>query len=254
MRLSGKVAIVTGSSRGIGKAIAVGLAKEGTKVVVAARAETDSQKLPGTIYKTADEIQALGGSALPIRCDVTDELSVNDMVQKALDEFGHVDVLVNNAAVAFYYPIVETPLKRWELVLRVGLTGAFLCSKAVLPQMIERKSGSIVNISSLAADQRVLREVSTGVAYAVTKAGLDRFTRGLAAEVGRYNIAANAVKPAGVVDTEGMRLWQPDADKSQWQTPDRMVKVVIFLAGQDAKGVTGVVATDEEFCVWHGLQ
>jgi citronellol/citronellal dehydrogenase len=253
MKLSGKVAIVTGSSRGIGKAIAIGLAKEGAKVVVAARAETDSQKLPGTIYKTADEIQALGGSALPIKCDVTDEPSVNDMVQKALDEFGHVDVLVNNAAVAFYYPIIETPLKRWELVLRVGLTGAFLCSKAVLTQMIEQKSGSIVNISSLAADQRVLREVSTGVAYAVTKAGLDRFTRGLAAEVGQYNIATNAVKPAGVVDTEGMRLWQPDADKSQWQTPDRMVKVVIFLAGQDAKGVTGVVATDEEFCAWHGL-
>jgi citronellol/citronellal dehydrogenase len=253
MKLSGKVAIVTGSSRGIGKAIAIGLAKEGAKVVVAARAETDSQKLPGTIYKTADEIQALGGSALPIKCDVTNEPSVNDMVQKALDEFGHVDVLVNNAAVAFYYPIIETPLKRWELVLRVGLTGAFLCSKAVLTQMIEQKSGSIVNISSLAADQRVLREVSTGVAYAVTKAGLDRFTRGLAAEVGQYNIATNAVKPAGVVDTEGMRLWQPDADKSQWQTPDRMVKVVIFLAGQDAKGVTGVVATDEEFCAWHGL-
>jgi NAD(P)-dependent dehydrogenase (short-subunit alcohol dehydrogenase family) len=253
MKLSGKVAIVTGSSRGIGKAIAIGLAREGAKVVVAARAETDSQKLPGTIYKTADEIQALGGSALPIKCDVTDEPSVNDMVQKALDEFGHIDVLVNNAGVAFYYPIVETPLKRWELVLRVSLTGAFLCSKAVLLQMIEQKSGSIINISSLAADQRILSQVPTGVAYAVAKAGLDRFTLGLAEEVGQYNIAANAVKPAGVVDTEGMRLWQPDADKSRWETPDRMVKVVIFLAGQDAQGVTGVVATDEEFCVWHGL-
>lgn len=253
MKLSGKVAIVTGSSRGIGKAIAIGLAKEGAKVVVAARAETENEKLPGTIYKTADEIQASGGSALPIKCDVTDERSVNDMVQKALDEFGRVDIMVNNAGVAFYYPVIETPLKRWELVLRVGLTGAFLCSKAVLPQMIEQKSGSIINISSLAADQRVLSEVSTGVAYAVAKAGLDRFTRGLAEEVGRYNIAANAVKPAGVVDTEGMRLWQPDADKSRWEPPDRMVKVVIFLAGQDAKGVTGVVATDEEFCVWHGL-
>lgn len=253
MKLSGKVAIVTGSSRGIGKAIAIGLAKEGAKVVVAARAETDSEKLPGTIYKTADEIKALGGLALPIKCDVTDERSVNDMVQKALDEFGHVDILVNNAGVAFYYPVIETPLKRWELVLRVGLTGAFLCSKAALPKMIEQKSGSIINISSLAADQRVLSEVPTGVAYAVAKAGLDRFTWGLAEEVGQYNIAANAVKPAGVVDTEGMRLWQPDADKSRWHTPDRMVKVAIFLAGQDAKGVTGVVATDEEFCVWHGL-
>ena len=206
MKLSNKVAIVTGSSRGIGKAIAIGLAKEGAKVVVAARAETEDEKLPGTIYKTADEIQASGGSALPIKCDVTDERSVNDMVAKALAEFGHVDIMVNNAGVAFYYPVIETPLKRWELVLRVGLTGAFLCSKAVLPKMIEQKGGSIINISSLAADQRVLSEVSTGVAYAVAKAGLDRFTLGLAEEVGRYNIAANAVKPAGVVDTEGMKL------------------------------------------------
>ncbi len=253
MKLSNKVAIVTGSSRGIGKAIAIGFAEEGAKVVIAARTETDSEKLPGTIYKTADEIKALGRSALPIKCDVTNEQSVNDMVQKTLSEFGHVDILVNNAGIAFYYPVVETPLKHWELVLRVSLTGAFLCSKAVLPKMIEQKSGSIINISSLAADQRVLSEVSTGVAYAVAKSGLDRLTWGLAEEVGHYNIAVNAVKPAGVVDTEGMRLWLPDADKSQWAPPDRIVKVAIFLAVQDAKGVTGVVATDEEFCIWHGL-
>lgn len=253
MKLSGKVAIVTGGSRGIGKAIARGFAREGAKVVVAARTRTDSEKLPGTIYKTAEEIQASGGLALPVQCDVTDEQSVNDMVQKALSEFGHVDILVNNAGIAFYYPVIETPLKRWELVLRVCLTGDFLCSKAVLPKMIEQKHGSIINISSMAAVQRVLSEVPTGVAYAAAKSGLDRFTWGLAEEVGKYNIAVNSVKPAGIVDTEGMRLWLADADKSQWQPPDRMVKAAIFLAGQDARGVTGVVATDEEICIWHGL-
>jgi citronellol/citronellal dehydrogenase len=254
MKLDGKVAIVTGASRGIGKAIAIGFAKEGAKVVVAARTETDSEKLPGTIYKTADEIQALGSSALPIKCDVTSEQSVNDMVQKAMGEFGRVDILVSNAGVAFYYPVIETPLKRWELVLGVNLTGAFLCSKAVLPKMIEQKSGSIINISSRAVDERVLGTVHTGVAYAVAKAGLERFTLGLATEVGQYNIAVNAVKPAEVVDTEGMRFWQPDADKSEWHTPEKMVKCAIFLAAQNAKGVTGVVATDEEFCIWHGLK
>jgi len=254
MKLNGKVAIVTGSSRGMGKAIAIGFAKEGAKVVVAARTETDSGKLPGTIYKTADEIQAFGSSALPIKCDVTSEQSVNDMVQKALGEFGHVDILVNNAGVAFYYPVTETPLKHWELVLRVNLIGAFLCSKAVLPKMIEQKSGSIINISSRAVEEHALGTVHTGVAYAVAKAGLERFTWGLAAEVGQYNIAVNAIKPAGVVDTEGMRFWQPDADKSEWHTPEKMVKCAIFLAAQDAKGVTGVVATDEEFFVWHGLK
>ena len=254
MKLQGKVAIVTGSSRGLGKAIAIGLATDGADVVVAARTEVENLQLPGTIYKTAEEIQALGHRALPIKCDVTKEQSVNDMVQKTLSEFGHVDILVNNAGVAFYYPIVETPLKHWELVLRVNLVGAFLCSKAVLPKMMEQKGGSIINISSLAADERVLSTVSTGVAYAVAKAGLDRFTWGLASEVGQYNIAVNAVKPAKVVDTEGMRFWMPDADKSQWESPERMVRCAIFLASQDANGVTGTVATDEELCTWHGLK
>jgi citronellol/citronellal dehydrogenase len=254
MKLGGKVVIVTGSSRGLGKAIAIGLATEGADVVVAARTEVENPQLPGTIYKTAEEIQALGRRALPIKCDVTNEQSVSDMVQKALTEFGHVDILVNNAGVAFYYPIVETPLKHWELVLRVNLIGAFLCSKAVLPKMIEQRSGSIINISSLAADERVLGTVSTGVAYAVAKAGLDRFTWGLAEEIGQYNIAVNTIKPKSVVDTEGMRFQLPDADKSQWESPERMVRCAIFLAGQDASGITGTVATDEELCTWHGLK
>ena len=119
--------------------------------------------------------------------------------------------------------------------------------------MIEQKSGSIINISSLAADERDEGTVPTGVAYAASKAGLDRLTLGLATEVGKYNIAANAVKPHKVVNTDGMRLWQPDADKSQWQSADMMVKAVNLLASQDSKGITGIVATDREICTWHGL-
>jgi NAD(P)-dependent dehydrogenase (short-subunit alcohol dehydrogenase family) len=253
MRLDGKVAIVTGSSRGLGKAIALGLAKEGANIVVSARTEVENPQLPGTIHKTAEEIQVLKRRVLPIKCDVSSEQSVNDMVKKTLDEFGHVDILVNNAGVAFYYPVIETPLKRWELVLRVNLIGAFLCSKAVLPKMIEQKSGSIINISSLAANERDGGTVSTGLAYAVAKAGLDRFTWGLAAEVGRFNIAVNCLKPHGVVDTEGMRFWVKEEERKGWVTPEKMVKCAIFLALQDAGGVTGIVATDEEICAWHGL-
>jgi citronellol/citronellal dehydrogenase len=253
MRLDGKVAIVTGSSRGLGKAIALGLAKEGANIVVSARTEVENPQLPGTIHKTTEEIQALKRRALPIRCDVSSEQSVNIMVSKALDEFGHIDILVNNAGVAFYYPVIETPLKRWEIVLRVNLVGAFLCSKAVLPKMIEQKRGSIINISSLAANEREGGKVSTGLAYAVAKAGLDRFTWGLAAEVGRFNIAVNCLKPQQVVDTEGMRFWVKQEDRKGWVTPEKMVKCAIFLAQQDAGGVTGIVATDEEICAWHGL-
>jgi citronellol/citronellal dehydrogenase len=253
LKLKDKVAIVTGGSRGLGKAIAIGLCKEGAHVVVAARTETASGQLPGTIFQTVDEIKALGQEALAVKCDVTDEQSVNHLIQMTVETFGRIDVLVNNAGVAFYRPILETPLKRWELVIKVNLIGAFLCSKAVLPQMIKQKRGSIINISSLAAEERDEGLVPTGVAYAVSKAGLDRFTWGLAAEVGQYNIAVNAIKPHRVVETEGMRFWLRDADKSSWQSAERMVKAAIFMAGQDGNGVTGTVSTDREICTWHGL-
>jgi NAD(P)-dependent dehydrogenase (short-subunit alcohol dehydrogenase family) len=255
MKLKDKVAIVTGASRGIGKAIAIGLAAQGARVVVAARSEVvKNANLPGTISDTVTEIERQGGKALAVRCDVTDEQSVQEMVDKTLEVFSGIDILVNNAGVAFYYPVVETPLSRWDTVLKVNLYGAFLCSKAVLPTMIQRQRGSIVNISSLAADERDEGTVPTGVAYAVAKAGVDRFTWGLATEVGRHNIAVNGLKPKKPVDTEGMRFWLTDEEKAEaWVSPEKIVKCALFLSAQDAKGVTGMVATDEELCGWHGL-
>ena len=253
MKLQGKVAIVTGASRGLGQAIAIGLAKEGARVIAAARSEVENEKLPGTIYKTVELIQKLGGQALAAKCDVTDEQSVDDMMGMALKEFGRVDILVNNAGTAFYRPLIEIPLKRWEVVLKVNLTGVFLCTKAVLPHMMERRSGSIVNISSLAADHKVGGAVGTGLAYAVSKAGLDRLTCGLAGEVGRFNIAVNCIKPQGVVDTEGMRFWIKEENRKGWVSPEKMVKCTLFLADQESVRVTGMVATDEEVCAWYGL-
>jgi citronellol/citronellal dehydrogenase len=253
MKLQGKVAIVTGASRGLGQAIAIGLAKEGARVIAAARSEVENEKLPGTMYKTVELIRKSGGQALAAKCDVTDEQSVDDMMGMALKEFGRVDILVNNAGTAFYRPLIEIPLKRWEVVLKVNLTGVFLCSKAVLPHMMERKSGSIVNISSLAADHRVGGAVGTGLAYAVSKAGLDRLTCGLAGEVGRFNIAVNCIKPQGVVDTEGMRFWIKEENRKGWVSPEKMVKCTLFLADQETVRVTGMVATDEEVCAWYGL-
>lgn len=254
MKLKGKTAIVTGASRGLGMAMAIGFAREGARVVLAARSEvTRENGLGGTIYETAQQIEAFGGEALPVKCDVTDEESVIAMVAAAMARFGRIDILVNNAGAAFFYPIVETPLKRWETVLRVNLTGAFLCTRAVLPHMIAQHSGSIINISSLAADERDSGTVPTGVAYAVAKAGLDRFTTGLAVEVGKHNIAANCLKPKEVVDTEGMRFWTNEEERKGWVPADKMVKCAVFLAAQTASGVTAMLATDEELSLWHGL-
>jgi NAD(P)-dependent dehydrogenase (short-subunit alcohol dehydrogenase family) len=251
MKLEGKVAIITGASRGLGKAFAIDFAKEGADVAVAARTTTEG-KIPGTIYQTADEIKAMGRRAIPVKCDVTREESVNELIEKTLEKFGKIDILVNNAGVAWWPPVTETPLKRFELVLKVNLIGAFLCVKAVLPTMIEQQRGSIINISSLAANKRV--RGFSGISYGVSKAALERFTWGLAAELGQYNIAVSAIKPLKVIGTEGIvAQTSADADKSQWQSPDLMVKACTFLAAQDASGVTGIVASDDEFCQWHGL-
>lgn len=251
MILKDKVAIITGGSRGLGKAIAEGFAREGADIVIAARTEVENEKLPGTIHETAAEIRALGRRALPVKCDVTNEQNVNDMVQRAVHEFGHIDILVNNAAVTYSSPVLETLLKRWELMLRVNLTGTFICIKAVLPMMLERKRGSIINISSV--DATIRGPSPAGIAYGVSKAGLERFTYGLAAEMGKYNIAVNALKPRGALDTEGLRLIMSNDNRLQVDSPERMVRAAVFLATQDARGVTGVVATDEELCAWHGL-
>ena len=256
MRLENKVAVVTGASRGIGKAIAIGLAKEGASVIVAARTETErGENLPGTIHQTVDEIKGLGARAIAVPCDVTDETSVSKMAETCLREFGKIDVLVNNAGVTFAYPGIETPLKRWELILKVNLTGAFICARAVLPSMMDQRQGSIINISSLAATERDGGAVKSGLVYGVSKAGLERFTWGLAAEVGQYNVAVNCLKPHRVVETEGLRMQVRDeAKRKGWILPEKMVRCAIFLAAQDAAGVTGVVATDNEFAAWHGLK
>jgi len=253
--MRGKIAIVTGASRGIGKAIALGFAKQGAKVVVAARSiEAPDEKLPGTIGETVAEIEKSGGEAIAVRCDVTDEASVNDMVQAAIDRFGRIDVLVNNAAIDFPFPCVDMPLKRWEIVLRVNITGPFLCAKAVIPSMRAQGGGSIVNITSNAGAERGSGTIGYSAIYGVSKAALDRFTWALAAEEGRHNIAVNAVKPWGVVSTEGMRMWTPAEEQVGWKSPASMVACAVFLAKQDASGVTGCVAFDDEYICWHGLK
>ncbi|MFN3974483.1 MAG: SDR family NAD(P)-dependent oxidoreductase [Dehalococcoidia bacterium] len=242
MRLAGKVAVVTGSSRGIGKAIALAYAKEGAKVVVVARSETPG-RLPGTIYQTAEEIHALGGEALPLRCDVTDEEQVKGMVAQVVERYGRVDVLVNNAGVTLRTPILQTETRHWDLIMRVNLRGPFLCSKYVLPVMIPQRQGSIINITSRAGE----RAVPGGVHYSVSKAGLNMFTLGLAEEVREYGIAVNALDP-GLLKTEGAVLTRPrDFDWTGYEPPESIGPAAVWLALQSAQTFTGRVVKRTEF-------
>ena len=251
MDLNGKVAIVTGASRGLGKAIALGLAENGARVAVAARTEVEVPSLPGTIHLTVDTIKKGGGEAVGIRCDVTDEAQVNAMVERVTGLFGRVDILINNSGVAFPVPLWELPVKRWRLTMKVNLTGPFLCTRAVLPGMMARKGGSIINISSVQADRP--GNLVTGTAYSVSKAALECFTSSAAAETAPYNIAVNCLKPRGAVDTEGLRYLHGMADRKTWETPRMMVLASIFLAGLKGAEITGLIATDEEICTTYGL-
>src|SRR5262249_28524175 len=149
-KLNGKVAIVAGSSRGIGKAIAKGFSREGARVAVVART-TATGRIPGTINQTAEEIGAEGGVALPVRCDITQEADVEAMVRQVQKELGPVDILCNSAAVNPSMPLVEVTFKRWELIFRVNVHGAFLLSRAVIPEMTQRRSGNIIHLTSGAA-------------------------------------------------------------------------------------------------------
>lgn len=239
MQLADKVAIVTGSSRGVGKFMALELAKEGCHIVVAARSEQEGDpKLPGTIAATAGEIRSLGVRALAVRTDVTDEESVREMVQAALAEFGRIDILINNAGVMSPGRIWEIPLKRWDLVVRVNVRGPVACCQAVLPHMIERKNGVIINISSIAADQGGGGNVS----YSVTKDALRKFSQGLAEEVKEQGIRVFALSPEGLVITPGTmyhRLPEQVPSGPFVEAPEAMGKAAVLLCGEGEAALSG---------------
>ncbi|MEE9198773.1 MAG: SDR family NAD(P)-dependent oxidoreductase, partial [Dehalococcoidia bacterium] len=199
MKLDGKVAIVTGSSRGIGKAIALGYAREGAKVVVMARTERPEQsRLPGTIHQTAEEIAALGGECLAIRCDLTRDDDIEAMVSRVVEHYGRIDVLVNNAAIILHTGVIDTTVKRWDLLVRINIRAPVILCKLVLPHMIKQGGGSIINITSESAS-----DPTDGLTmYGAGDAALERFTAGLALEVKGHRISVNAMDP-GRVKTEG---------------------------------------------------
>src|SRR5436305_3829430 len=145
--LTDRVAIVTGASRGIGRAIALGLARAGCAVVVAAKTTESSEKLPGSIFSVAAEVEALGAQALAVQVDVRDEAQIEALAARTLERFGRVDLLVNNAGALHWQSLLETPAKRFDLVMGVNARAAFLCARAVLPTMIARRWGHIVNMS-----------------------------------------------------------------------------------------------------------
>jgi NAD(P)-dependent dehydrogenase (short-subunit alcohol dehydrogenase family) len=229
--LAGKVALVTGARQGLGKSISLGMAEAGADLVVCDRVIDD-----GKLAETAKEIEAMGRQTLSLGGDITIEDDVNNVVNKSLEKFGKIDVLVNNAGVTSQDSFDKMTYKRWRLILSVNLDGTYLCSKVVLPHMIEKKSGMIINVSSILALQ-----IRMNIAYGVTKAAVERLTKGLAREVRRETgIAITCIRPY-FVKTEVVMGFMEGRDTSDFEEPIIWQKYPAMIAAADPQSVTGKV-------------
>lgn len=229
--LEGQVAIVTGASRGIGRYMALELAKAGADIVVAARSEeVTDPKLPGTIFSTAEEIRALGRRALAQRVDVAREDQIAEAVAATIAEFGRIDILVNNAGILVPSTLLDFPLRRWDLLWRVNVRGPIAFIQAVLPPMIEQRRGTIINISSRGADNPGTGNIS----YSVTKQALRKIAEGLAGEVKQHNIKCFSLSPDRLVPTPGATYHALDANlpPERLEPTDAMGRAAVYLAAE----------------------
>jgi citronellol/citronellal dehydrogenase len=255
-KLTGKVAIVTGASRGIGQQIAELFASEGAKVVCAARTliEGEHRMLEGSLTRTVDLIRAQGGEATAVTADVSSEAEGNAMIQAARAAYGPIDILVNNAALNYYLPTETYPTNRWVRCFAINVHAPFILAKNVLEDMIPRRSGAIVNISSGAAigpgrgpyDDQTVRG---GVMYGATKAALERFTQGLAQEMSQHEgITVAAVSPSQVVPTPGTihHTLVTGIGDPKGEHPIMMARAALLLASEPALKVNGRVTYSQQ--------
>lgn len=255
-KLTGKVVVVTGASRGIGQASAELFAAEGAKVVCAARTlnEGDHRMLEGSLSRTVGRIRNAGGEAIAVAADVSNEADCIALVEAAHKAYGPVDVLVNNAALTYYIPTADYPTNRWTRAFAVNVHGPFMLSKQVLKDMVPRRSGAIVNISSGAAigpgrGPYQDKTVRGGVLYGATKAALERFTQGLAQELAQYEgITVAAVSPSKVVPTPGTVYHKlvTGLHDQRGEDPSFMARAALLLATESAGKVNGRVTYSQQ--------
>jgi NAD(P)-dependent dehydrogenase (short-subunit alcohol dehydrogenase family) len=247
MRLKDKVAIITGGGSGIGRAISFAFASEGATVVIAARTLA-------RLKEVADEINSRGGKATAIAVDISNEMSVKNMVARTVKEYGRIDILVNNAGISGPTAnIAEMELDKWNEVLSINLTGAMLCSREVLTNMIARKGGNIINISSVGG----MSGFPMRGPYCVSKMGIIGLTETMAIEVGDYNIRVNCISPGaargdrilnaaqakgkalGIPYEEVLERLTKDYSLKRLIEPSEVATAAVFLASDDASAITG---------------
>lgn len=262
-KLEGRVAVVTGASRGIGEEIAKLFAAEGARVVCAARTlnEGDHRLLSGSLSGTVRKIKDAGGQAVAVAVDVSSEEDCRKLIASAQETFGTVDILVNDAALTYYKPIVDYNVKHWVKAFAVNVHGPFMLSQMVLPGMIGLRRGAIVNISSGSAigpgraPFKGARPASGGTMYGATKAALERLTQGLAQEVATHNIAVSAVSPSQTVATPGTvyHKLMKGMDDPSGEPPSYMARAALLLASEPAEKVNGRVTYSQQLLGEYGL-
>jgi citronellol/citronellal dehydrogenase len=246
--LSGRVAIITGASRGIGRALALGLVREGCAVVIAAKSTESTDKLPGSIFSVAQEVEALGAQALPVAVDVRDGDAIDALAARTVERFGRIDILINNAGALWWKPLLETPARRFDLVMGVNARAAFLCSRAVLPNMIARRWGHIINMSP----PLDLSMVPGRIAYSISKLGMTLLTFGLAQEVRSHNVAVNSLWPVTIIESQASIGWGLGT-RDMWRKPDILVDCVLRLVQKEPAAITGQALLDEDFLRSEGV-
>jgi citronellol/citronellal dehydrogenase len=252
--LAGKTLFVTGASRGIGLAIAKRAARDGARIVLVAKSAVPNPKLPGTLQSAAAEIESAGGEAHIAPTDIRDEAAVAAAVQSAIERFGGIDILVNNASAISLTPTAQTSMKRFDLMLGVNVRGTFACTQACLPALTRSAAAArnphVLNLSpppSLAPHW-----FAPHVAYTIAKYGMSLCTLGHAREFAGLGIAVNSLWPRTVIATAALKVI-PGVDPSKARTPEIVAEAAWWILTSDARAVSGNFFVDDEVLASHGI-
>lgn len=252
MTFQNKTAFITGASRGIGKAIAQRLAAAGANIVIAAKSIEENPKLGGTIYSAAQEIEAAGGKALAVACDIRDEMQIQNAVEKAVERFGGIDILINNASAISLTPIEQTEPKRFDLMHDINVRGTFFVSKACIPYLKNGNNPHLLNLSPpLNLNPKWF---GAHAAYTISKYNMTMIALGLAAELKKYNIAANTLWPKTTIATAAVKnLLGGEALIKMSRKPEIMADAAYYVLQKPSNECTGNTFIDEEVLTAEGI-
>jgi citronellol/citronellal dehydrogenase len=252
MQFAGKTVLITGASRGIGRSIGLRLAKEGANIVIASKSVADNPKLPGTIYSVAEEIVVAGGKALPVQCDIRFEEQIVQAVQSAVDTFGGIDIVINNASAISLTPTALTESKRFDLMHDINVRGTFLVTKHCIPYLKKSHAGHILTLSPPLNLSPAW--FAYHLAYTISKYNMTMMAMGWAEELKQYNIASNSLWPVTTIATAAVQnLLGGDALMQRSRTPEIVAEAAYYILAENTLKYTSKTFIDEEILSMNGI-